>query len=557
MKKLLIIGLMLSSIFTIGKSNNLQNDLINSNPDSLQIVTTQELRGLLESTLDNYRLSGSEDAISVDVISSENLVLTKKGQLGFKSDLVIGNPSPYLWSVTIGRDILVAVTAKSNPYLAELRESGIKPSAYSSILKGESRSWASVLESNVGADLELLCTDLDFAKEHLSALTGLAVSDLRLNKINTSSDIVADLSANKRAIGFCRLTDILNKEQNEINENLEVIPVDINENGLTDHFENYTGSYAELSRAVWIGKYPKSMYKELKLIAIEKPSSAATLAFVEWMLTGAQNGLYTAELTELQYTERRTSLNNLLVSSVETSEAGNYVSAVSTGLYWVIGIFFALILAGVIVMFTYGKSDLQIEKIISGNILDEGKLTAPAGLLFDKSHTWTFMERSGAVKVGLADFMQHVTGKISRIEFKNIGETVKRGQAMFTIIQDGKHLVIKSPVSGKIESINKSLESDSNSINNSPYTEGWVYEVQPDNWMAEYSNFLIGKTYSKWLHKEIVRLKEFLSSAVFKQQTSPLQVVMLDGGEIQDNLLESLSPELWEEFQLGYIDKAK
>ena len=31
---------------------------------------------------------------------------------------------------------------------------------------------------------------------------------------------------------------------------------------------------------------------------------------------------------------------------------------------------------------------------------------------------------------------------------------------------------------------------------------------------------------------------------------------MQDGGEIVDNLLENMGPDLWEEFQLGFIDKA-
>ena len=149
-------------------------------------------------------------------------------------------------------------------------------------------------------------------------------------------------------------------------------------------------------------------------------------------------------------------------------------------------------------------------------ILDNKKVLIPGGVLFDKSHTWSYMEKNGMVRVGAADFLQHITGKVSKIIPRNPGESIKRGEPMFTIVQDGKHLVLYSPVSGTIKNVNKELTHNSSIINNSPYNDGWIYEVEPSKWMAEYRNFLMGDNYREWLSKEVVRLKEFLGSHLFR-----------------------------------------
>jgi len=46
--------------------------------------------------------------------------------------------------------------------------------------------------------------------------------------------------------------------------------------------------------------------------------------------------------------------------------------------------------------------------------LNENSILAPGGLFYDKTHTWAFMEENGQVKIGINDFLQHVTGVIKQ-----------------------------------------------------------------------------------------------------------------------------------------------
>jgi glycine cleavage system H lipoate-binding protein len=337
---------------------------------------------------------------------------------------------------------------------------------------------------------------------------------------------------------------------------LSIVPIDLNGNGRIDHIENYQNSYAELTRAVWIGKYPRELFNELRLVSSNAPTGKTSLDFIDWLLTSGQAQLTAGGFSELVSGELRSSLNHVYAADTEIIVEDQTYAKVGRAFIWILGVVVMILLSGIVVLLSSKKAVPQLKKERVAGILDNKKVVIPGGVLFDKSHTWSYMEKNGLVRVGAADFLQHITGKVSRIIPRNTGESIKRGEPMFTIVQDGKHLVLYSPVSGTIKNVNNNLTQNSSAINNSPYNEGWIYEVEPSKWMAEYRNFLMGDKYREWLSNEVVRLKEFLNFQFSRNHIPELKPVMQDGGEIADNILESMGPDIWEEFQLGFIDKA-
>ena len=126
-----------------------------------------------------------------------------------------------------------------------------------------------------------------------------------------------------------------------------------------------------------------------------------------------------------------------------------------------------------------------------------------------------------------------------------------------SIIQEGKQLDLYSPVSGTVISHNDRLENDCSVLNSFPYSDGWVYIVKPDNWLQDIRTFFMEEKYRGWLKNEFPRLKKFLTSIQQPDGLDSLQLIMQDGGELRDNLLELLGPEEWEEFQAGFIDASQ
>ncbi len=181
----------------------------------------------------------------------------------------------------------------------------------------------------------------------------------------------------------------------------------------------------------------------------------------------------------------------------------------------------------------------------------------PEGLYYDKTHTWTFLEKDGHIRVGIDDFLQHATGTITRVIMKEPGETLRRGEKILTLTKFGKQLNLYSPVSGTIKARNVNLQENSSLVNTSPFADGWVYLVEPKNWLRELQFMMMAEKHREWLKDEYARLRNFFEGALKTQHATFEFAVLQDGGELRDNLLADLGPEVWEEFQKHFIDPSR
>jgi len=248
----------------------------------------------------------------------------------------------------------------------------------------------------------------------------------------------------------------------------------------------------------------------------------------------------------------------LALANPVPSDPGKSAPAMSTGLIIISG--FAAIAVLLVLLFVFNRNRsnfIENEDIEITQALNENSIAAPRGLYYDKTHTWAFMEQDGFVKIGIDDFLKHVTGSLTSLKMKSPGVKVRKGEKILTIIRDGKQLELYSPVSGFIRKQNESLLKYPSGINSLPYTEGWVYQIEPVNWVREVSFMLMFDKYKEWLQDEFVRMRDFLALSANSNTVVYQQVVLQDGGELKDNVLADLGPEVWEDFQTRFIDTSK
>jgi glycine cleavage system H lipoate-binding protein len=278
---------------------------------------------------------------------------------------------------------------------------------------------------------------------------------------------------------------------------------------------------------------------------------------MNWVVTDGQKWMEPAGYTELVYNERQMKLEKINPAVISTNaretEAGNSFLVVIISLTAVIAGFVAFLY-----YFRTGKVKKAVLKAVPQLIktLNEQTFEIPNGLYFDKSHTWIFMEKDGQVKIGIDDFIPKVTGRFTRVIMKNPGDTVKRKEPVVQLIQHGKQISIYSPVSGVITDINEDLVTSPETINESPYENGWIYQVEPSNWLRETEFFKLGLQYRDWIKSELTRLKDFVACSHNLQLVPNATVAYQEGGEISAQPLKEMSPELWEDFQTYFIDTA-
>jgi len=195
----------------------------------------------------------------------------------------------------------------------------------------------------------------------------------------------------------------------------------------------------------------------------------------------------------------------------------------------------------------------QIRKAV--HTLSAKLLKIPQGIYFNRYHTWTHLDKSGAAKVGLDDFLQRVIGNMSLTTTKKPGESLKKGELLTTIKQNGKSLRLYSPISGTVLETNPGLIENPAVINSDPYEQGWICQIKPTNWVKDTQTYYLAEQATEWANKELIRFKDFLSiGAMRKYSTEPSMVLLQDGGEIRENVLSELPVEVWENFQEEFLN---
>ena len=195
----------------------------------------------------------------------------------------------------------------------------------------------------------------------------------------------------------------------------------------------------------------------------------------------------------------------------------------------------------------------QIKQVIT--TISASILRIPQGIFFNRHHTWAHLGQSGDARVGIDDFILHVTGKIKFAHLRNPGEEIKKGELLTVIDQEGKRLKVFSPISGKILGTNTKLEENPDVINSDPYNQGWIYRIKPNNWVKETESYFLADEASDWATRELTRFKDFLSGGPMnKYSTEPSMVMLQDGGEIRENVLSELPEEVWDNFQEEFLN---
>jgi len=102
----------------------------------------------------------------------------------------------------------------------------------------------------------------------------------------------------------------------------------------------------------------------------------------------------------------------------------------------------------------------------------------PSDLKYASTHEWARDEGDGTVTVGITDHAQDALGDVVYVELPEIGTTLTAGDEAGVVESVKAASDIYSPVSGEVIAINELLENAPETINDSPYDDGWFYKIK-------------------------------------------------------------------------------
>jgi len=176
--------------------------------------------------------------------------------------------------------------------------------------------------------------------------------------------------------------------------------------------------------------------------------------------------------------------------------------------------------------------DMETFDKVAGFYLNEN-------LYYFRNHTWLQLERNGKYRVGIDDFARRIIGKISDIELPPIGKGLDFESHAWTIQHKNGNIKFFSPITGIVDSVNQNLANDADLITHNPYTDGWLFTIDPKSIAKSNKNFLKGAEAKAWMREE--------ANLLLKTIHEDAGPTLHDGAVIAEDISTNLTEDKWKE----------
>lgn len=99
---------------------------------------------------------------------------------------------------------------------------------------------------------------------------------------------------------------------------------------------------------------------------------------------------------------------------------------------------------------------------------------------YTESHEWIEKLENGNIRVGITEHAQSALGDIVFVELPE-QESYTTGDECGVVESVKTASDIYAPISGEVVAVNEALEDAPEMINESPYDDGWIFEMQVEN----------------------------------------------------------------------------
>ncbi len=196
-----------------------------------------------------------------------------------------------VWAFGVAKDAVLPTINSKNPKLKELLAKGISQATATRVfVSGELKTWGEVLGNATKIPIHLYNrSDACGAGEIWAKyLGGKKQEDLLGTAVFGDPGVASAVQKDPLAFGSNNISYAYDQKAKHLNPGIQVLPLDVNNNGKIDAAENFYSTSTQLIKAIAEGKYPSPPARDLFLVSHGKPTRPEVVAFLQFVLTQGQ-----------------------------------------------------------------------------------------------------------------------------------------------------------------------------------------------------------------------------------------------------------------------------
>jgi glycine cleavage system H protein len=124
----------------------------------------------------------------------------------------------------------------------------------------------------------------------------------------------------------------------------------------------------------------------------------------------------------------------------------------------------------------------------------------PDDVRYTAEHEWARLE-DGVVTVGITGYATDQLGDVVFVELPQVGRRLD-AKGAFGVVEAVKTVSdLYSPVTGEVVAVNAALADNPALVNQSPYGEGWMIRIRPDD-SGQLQGLMDRKAYSQHVEEQ-------------------------------------------------------
>ncbi|MGC8472198.1 MAG: glycine cleavage system protein GcvH [Acidimicrobiales bacterium] len=104
-------------------------------------------------------------------------------------------------------------------------------------------------------------------------------------------------------------------------------------------------------------------------------------------------------------------------------------------------------------------------------------MLVPDDLRYSTDHEWA-RPAEGRVRVGITDYAQDALGDVVFVDLPEVGKAVAAGEVLGEVESTKSVSEVYAPVAGRVVAVNDALTGAPEKLNQDPYGEGWLCEIE-------------------------------------------------------------------------------